>query len=123
MGALRRFLNRLSESDETRHTAEIKSWCETVPGTVRIEDAPHRQRVKIAGVVKRLTVFPMAGKESLEALVSDGTGETVVVFMGRRSIEGMTLGTRVVVEGVIGEQHGETRMINPRLELIGVRYS
>ena len=64
----------------------------------------------------RSTVLPVGGHESLEALISDGTGEAVVVFMGRRGIGGFSLGTRVVVEGVFGEQRGERRMINPRLE-------
>ena len=70
----------------------------------------------MAGVIKRITVLPVGGHESLEALISDGTGEAVVVFMGRRGIGGFSLGTRVVVEGVLGEQRGERRMINPRLE-------
>jgi RecG-like helicase len=116
MGVFRRFLDKLSESDETRHSAEIKTWSEKIPGTVRIAEAAPRERVRIAGVVKRLTVFPMEGKESLEALVSDGSGEAVLVFMGRRGIQGFTLGTRVVVEGVMGDQRGTPKMINPRLE-------
>ena len=116
MGALRRFLDRLSESDEARHAAEIKAWADKVPGTTRIAQAPMRERVRIAGVIKRMTVFPMEGKESLEALVSDGSGEEILVFMGRRGIQGLTLGTRVVVEGVLGEKRGTAKMINPRLE-------
>jgi RecG-like helicase len=116
MGVFRRFFDKLSESDEARHAAEIKAWSDKIPGTVRIADSPVRQRVRIAGVVKRLTVFPMEGKESLEALVSDGSGEALLVFMGRRGIQGLTLGTRVVVEGVLGDDRGVPRMINPRLE-------
>jgi hypothetical protein len=116
MGVFRRFFDKLSESDEARHAAEIKSWSEKIPSTVRIVAAPPRQRVRIAGVVKRLTVFPMEGKESVEALVSDGTGEALLVFMGRRGIQGLTLGTRVVVEGVLWDNRGVPRMINPRLE-------
>ena len=116
MGALRRFLDRLSESDQARLATEIRSWADKVPGTTRIVDAPLRKRVKIAGVIKRMTVFPMEGKESLEALVSDGSGEAILVFIGRRGIQGLTLGTRVVVEGVLGEQRGTVKMINPRLE-------
>ena len=116
MGVIRRFFDRLKESDEARLSAEIQGWAERVPGTTRIADAPVRERVKIAGVIKRMTVFPMEGKESLEALVSDGSGEAVVVFMGRRGIGGLTLGSRVVVEGVLGEQRGTLKMINPRLE-------
>lgn len=116
MGAIRRFLDRLTESDEARLAAEIRTWSEKIPGTTRIADAPFREPVKIAGVIKRMTVFPMEGKESLEALVSDGSGEAVVVFMGRRGIQGLTLGTHVVVEGVLGEQRGALRMVNPRFE-------
>lgn len=116
MGALRRFLDRLTESDEARLASEIRTWSETIPGTVRIGEAPVRDRVKIAGVIKRITVFPMQDHEALEALVSDGTGEVTVVFMGRRGIGGLSLGTRVAVTGVLGEQRGAMRMINPQLD-------
>jgi len=119
MGALRRFIQRLSESDEARLAAEVRSWAERVPGSVRIAEARPRERVKLAGVVNRITVFPTAGSESLEALVSDGTGEVTVVFMGRRSIPGLSLGTRMVVEGVLGEQRGHRRLVNPTFEFIG----
>jgi len=119
MGALRRFLDKLGESDDARLAAEIQTWASSVPGTCRISECPMRQSVKIAGVVKRITVFPIEGKESLEALVSDGTGEMAVVFMGRRGIPGLGLGTRVIVEGVAGEQRGERRMVNPRFEFTG----
>ena len=116
MGALRRFLDRLTESDETRLATEVREWADTVPGSIRIGEAPMRQRVKIAGVIRRLTVLPMKDNESLEALVSDGTGEVVIQFMGRRAIGGFGLGTKVVVEGVLGEHKDGVRMINPRLE-------
>jgi RecG-like helicase len=116
MGALRRWLDRLTESDEARLASEVRDWADRVADTVRIGDAPMRGRVKIAGVIRRITVFPMQDHESLEAVVSDGTGQVTVVFMGRRGIGGLSLGTRVVVEGVLGEQRGVVRMINPRLE-------
>lgn len=118
MGALRRFLDRLRESDETRLAREIRDWAESVPGSVRIAQAPIRERVRLAGIVRRITVLPMEGSETLEALVSDGTGEAVVVFMGRRSIPGLDLGTRLVVDGVLGEQRGVRRMTNPRFEFV-----
>jgi RecG-like helicase len=116
MGALRRWLDRLTESDEARLSAEVREWADMVPGTTRLGDAPMRGKVKVAGVIKRITVFPMQDHESLEAVVSDGTGQVTVVFRGRRGIGGLSLGTRVVVEGVLGEQRGAVRMINPRLE-------
>jgi len=116
MGALRRFLDRLAESDETRLAEETRTWASGVADAVPIAEAPMRERVTIAGVIRRLTVFPMEGGEVLEALVADGTGEVVVSFMGRRSIGGLGLGTRVVVEGVLGEQRGTVKMLNPHLE-------
>jgi hypothetical protein len=116
MGALRRWLDRLGESDEARLAAEIREWAGGVGGCTPIGEAPNRERVRIAGVIRRLTVFPMRDQEALEALVFDGTGEVTIRFMGRREIGGLGLGTRVVVEGVIGENHGDRRMINPLLE-------
>jgi hypothetical protein len=119
MGWLRRWLDRLTESDEARLAAETREWADTIPDSVRIAEAPLRRPVKIAGVIRRMTVFPMAGKEALEALISDGTGEAIVVFMGRRGIGGFSLGTRVVVEGVLGDQRGVVKMMNPKLEFSG----
>jgi hypothetical protein len=114
-----RVFARLNESDETRLAEETRAWAATVEGSVRIAEAPLRQPSRIAGVIRRMTVLPMDGKEALQALVSDGTGEVTIVFMGRRGIGGLTLGKRVVVEGVLAEQRGETRMVNPRLEFAG----
>src|SRR5215217_7466812 len=89
---------------------------ESVPGSVRIAEASTRSRVKLAGVVRRITVRPLEGLESLEAILSDGTGEVTVMWMGRRTIRGLSLGTRVVVEGLLADQRGEKRMVNPSFE-------
>ena len=42
MGALRRWLDRLTESDEARLAAEVRDWADKVTGTTRIADAPMR---------------------------------------------------------------------------------
>ncbi len=49
MGAFRRWIERLTESDESRLATEIEDWADSVAGCVRLEDAPMRQPVKIAG--------------------------------------------------------------------------
>lgn len=116
MGRFRRYLDRLMETDEARLSTETREWADSVQGSVRIADAPLREHVRIAGIIRRMTVLPMKDNESLEARIADGTGEVVVRFMGRRAIGGLGLGTRVVVEGVLGEQHGVVQMMNPRLE-------
>ena len=112
----RRFFRRMAESDEQRYAEEIQAWAANVPGSVRIAEAPPRSRVKLAGVVRRITVRPLEGHESLEAILSDGTGEVTVVWMGRRAIRGLSLGTRLVVDGLLAEQRSEKRMVNPSFE-------
>jgi hypothetical protein len=96
MGVLdpfRRFFRRMAESDEQRYAEEILAWAQKVPGSVRIAEAQPRSHVKFAGVVRRITVRPLEGHESLEAILFDGTGEVTVMWMGRRAIRGLTLGT------------------------------
>ena len=119
MGVLdpfRRFFRRMAESDEQRYAEEILAWAEKVPGSVRIAEASPRSRVKLAGVVRRITVRPLEGHESLEAILFDGSGEVTVVWMGRRTIRGLSLGTHLIVEGLLAEQRAERRLVNPTFE-------
>jgi hypothetical protein len=113
---VRRFFRRMAESDEQRYAEEIEAWAARIPGTIRIRDAATRSHVRLAGVVRRITVRPLEGHESLEALLYDGTGEVTVVWMGRRTIHGLNLGTRLVVEGMLAEQRAERRVVNPVFE-------
>jgi RecG-like helicase len=116
MGALRRFLRRMAESDEERLAEELRGWAASVDGAVLISKARPRNRVKVAGVVRRITVRPVEGFEALEAVVYDGSGEVSAVWLGRRSIPGLLLGSRLILEGVLGREHGELRMVNPNFE-------
>ena len=113
---VRRFFRRMAESDEQRYAEEIRAWSGKIPGAVPIAEAEPRKRVRLAGVVRRITVRPLEGNESLEAIVFDGTGEVTVTWMGRRAIRGLSLGTRLVVEGLLAEQRGERRLVNPTFE-------
>ena len=113
---VRRFLKRLAESDEERLASELWSWAASIPGTVRISDAKLRSRVKVAGVVRRITVRPVEGFEGLEAVIYDGTGELSAMWLGRRSIPGLILGSHLVIEGVLGLERGQLRIYNPTFE-------
>ena len=110
------WLRRIAETDEERLAKELREWSASVPGTARIADAEVRIRVKVAGVVRRITVRPVEGFEALEVVVYDGTAELTAVWLGRRSIHGLILGSRLILEGVIGREHGELRMVNPTFE-------
>lgn len=117
MGLLHRLFQRLGRTDEERLSDEVRDWAETVPDTRRISACPRREPVRITGIVKRLTVRPQDGSVSLEALVTDGTGEMAAVWMGRHHIEGLQLGRRLILKGVVAQQrHGHPRMVNPDFE-------
>jgi hypothetical protein len=117
MGPLRRWFQRLTETDEERMAAELREWAETVPDTIRIADSPSREPVRIAAAVRRIIVRPGEGFDSLEAVLSDGTGEVTAVWTGRRSIPGLSLGTRLILGGTLSRQdRGARRMVNPRFE-------
>ena len=116
MGPLRRFLERLSETDEERLAEEIRRWAEGIPSTVRVCEARSRSKARIAGVVRRITIRPVQGFEALEAMLWDGTGEVSALWLGRRSIGGMVLGSRMVIEGVVGRDRESLRIVNPTFE-------
>ena len=116
MSLFRRWSRRLSETDEERLAVQVRDWAATVDGAVRIDEAPIRQRIKVAGVVNRLSVVPGQDVDSLEAVLTDGTGEITAVWTGRRAIPGLYLGTRLIVEGVLVQTQGGRRMVNPAFE-------
>ena len=114
--AFRHFFQRFTETDEERLAGEVREWADSVPGTTRLASSPTREPVRIAAAVRRIIVRPGEAYDSLEALLSDGTGEVMAAWTGRRSIPGLSLGTRMILEGTIGEDRTGRRMVNPRFE-------
>jgi len=112
----RRLSRRLLETDEERLAASVAEWAATVPGAVRIDQAESRSKVRLAGVVNRISVVPGKTGDSLEAVITDGTGEIVAMWTGRRAIPGMFLGTPMVLEGVLVQGTGGRKMVNPVFE-------
>jgi hypothetical protein len=116
--SFRRFLRELTESNEAHLAHELRSWAASIRGTVPIAQAPPRKKVRLAGEVRKITYRPKEPFDEFETLLYDGSGEIRVVFLGRRSIPGLDVGSRLVVEGVVGEADGERRMIDPKFELV-----
>jgi hypothetical protein len=108
------FLRWLVQTDEERLAEEIREWAESIPGTMRIAECPSRKPIRVAGVVRRLTLRPR--EDSMEAVISDGTGEASAMWTGRSNIPGLSLGSRVTLEGVLSKERERIRMVNPRYE-------
>jgi amino acid transporter len=84
----------------------------------RIADVIYRRHTRVAGRVHTMRVQPHGGVASLECTLVDETGGIALVFLGRRRIAGITVGTQMVAEGTIGEDHGRLAIINPIYELL-----
>ena len=77
-----------------------------------------RERARVGGEVKRMRVAPRQGIPAFEVVLSDGTGDTVAVFTGRRNIAGIEHGRAMVIEGVARDERGRHIMLNPEYTLI-----
>jgi DNA/RNA endonuclease YhcR with UshA esterase domain len=56
---------------------------------------------------------------TLEITLVDETGSIQLVFLGRRTIAGITTGTRLQVSGVVSEHRSRRSILNPTYRLLG----
>ena len=90
----------------------------TVDGRTAIIDAHWRERVTIVGRVRSLRVAPQHDAPTLELVLTDDTGAISVVFLGRRSLAGVEVGSRMVVEGTVGVHRARLALLNPSYRLV-----
>ena len=115
---------RNSKRVEAERVAETKAAFDelgrlSLEGVIPIADVKWREHVKVAGRVKALRIQPWAEQiASLELTLADETGGITVVFMGRRTLGGVKLGTRLVVDGMASESHGLLTILNPAYQLL-----
>jgi hypothetical protein len=99
---------------------EVDDWTEMCRGTIPIAEVEWRTRARVAGRVRSLRVQPWAGVPTLEGTLVDATGGINVVFLGRRHVPGIRPGTRMVVEGMVGDHSGRLAVLNPDYRLLAV---
>jgi DNA/RNA endonuclease YhcR with UshA esterase domain len=90
-----------------------------LPVARRIGDAGPRQRLVTTGVVHSAQEDPAAYGGSYVCVLKDGTGEVMLVFVGRRNVPGVVPGTVCRVEGTVREVEGRREVWNPRYWLEG----
>jgi hypothetical protein len=113
---LRRSLSRWADSGD-QHARDLrKAYAES--GLTTIAEAPMRERVRLRGTLRTVTLRPRGGVPALEAELYDGSGAITVVWLGRRRIAGISPGRSMEIQGRIGSHDGVRIMYNPRYELI-----
>lgn len=79
-----------------------------------------RDRTKVCGEVKRMTIKPRSGIPSTEIVINDGTGDATVIFSGRRHVAGIEHGHCIIVEGVAYADANRLVFLNPKYSLLPV---
>jgi hypothetical protein len=113
---LRRSISKWANASD-QHARDLrKTYAQS--GVLQIAEAPDRERVRLRGTLRTVTLRPRGGVPALEAELFDGSGVITIVWLGRRRIAGIAPGRSLEVQGRIGLQEGLRIMYNPRYELI-----
>ena len=116
-GLLRRAVRRLTAETSELDDEHLQRQAEDA-GAKPVSSCVDRTPVTVAGAVRSLTIRPRAGTPALEAELYDGSGVVTLVFLGRRTIAGITPGRQLRAFGRISSNEGRRVMFNPRYELL-----
>jgi hypothetical protein len=114
---LRDLAKRMKADSKTLDNERLQHRFQKV-GATPIAQLTPRTPSLVCGEVKRMRIAPRRGVPALEVVISDGTGDAVAVFTGRRSIAGIENGRAITIEGITHDEHGRQIMMNPAYTLI-----
>lgn len=113
------FIEKLGRPPESIRDDNLRAWVASLTGVTPINQAPRRQRCKVAGVIQNVRIDPREGRGSIEATIIDGTGEFTVKWLGRPTMTGIRLGMGLIVEGTVGVgSDGVPSILNPDYQLV-----
>ena len=115
--AFKKMVERLTKPVDELDRQELSSYCDARQFEAMDHLAP-RQSVQVGGEVRAVRIVPRAGAPALEVTLSDGRGQVVAVFLGRRKIAGLSPGRRVAVKGVIARDGNRSLVFNPIYEIL-----
>ncbi len=77
-----------------------------------------RRRAQVQGKVASIKTAPSGSAPVLEIELWDESGGITLQFLGRREIAGLEVGTELRAEGMVGEENGSLKILNPSYELL-----
>jgi hypothetical protein len=72
----------------------------------RIADARSQDRVALTGMIRATQAIKVGGSRAYRCVLSDGTGEVDLLFLGRQTVAGLAEGTRCGVLGTATTRRG-----------------
>jgi RecG-like helicase len=115
--AFKKMVERLTKPVDELDRQELTEYCDAR----QFESMEHlvpRRLVHVGGEVRAVRIVPRAGAPALEVTVSDGRGQVVAVFLGRRKIMGISPGRRIAVQGVVARDGNRSLVFNPVYEIL-----
>jgi hypothetical protein len=83
-----------------------------------IAEVRWRDRITVAGRVRAMRVAPQHDSPTLELVIEDDTASMSVVFLGRRAIAGIDVGTHIEVSGTVGLHKARLAIVNPMYKIL-----
>ncbi|MFZ4123413.1 MAG: amino acid permease [Candidatus Planktophila sp.] len=77
-----------------------------------------RKRAQVQGKVTSIKPAPSSAAPVLEIELWDESGGITLQFLGRREIAGLEVGSELRAEGMVGEENGSLKILNPSYELL-----
>jgi hypothetical protein len=114
---LKKVVRRLTAPVEELDREALSDFCDRL-GVTPTNDVTPRRHVRVGGEVSSVRLVPRAGAPALEVTINDGRGSATAVFLGRRTIAGLSTGRKVVIEGVAARQGNRVLVYNPLYTLL-----
>ncbi len=99
----------MTEPDQQAHTPT---------GKIRpIREVQPQQRVAVRGEIRSSTAMALRGCPACRYVLTDGTGELDLMFLGRVEVRGLEKGRRCTAEGTAATRDDRIVLWNPRYQL------
>jgi RecG-like helicase len=108
------YLTRTQAELEAQELLDELSFAEIA----RIGDCRAGDKPRVSGTVRSLTIRPRTAIPALEIELYDGSGSLRVLWLGRRRIQGISPGRKMIVHGRITTSDRLLTVFNPRYLLL-----
>jgi RecG-like helicase len=115
--AFKKMVERLTKPVDELDRQQLSEYCDARQFEP-MDDLVPRRPVHVGGEVRAVRIVPRAGAPALEVTVSDGRGQVVAVFLGRRKIAGLSPGRKIAVQGVVASDGKRSVVFNPIYQIL-----
>ena len=115
--AFKKMVDRLTKPVDEIDRQQLSEYCDARHFEAMDHLVP-RSPVHVGGEVRAVRIVPRAGAPALEVTLSDGRGQVVAVFLGRRKIAGLSPGRKIAIQGMVGSDGKRAIVFNPIYQIL-----